>query len=709
MREYTVQEIANICGCTRQAVQKRAKKEGWPFGKRKGRGGGKVYRLADLPKDIQAAIQAHEAKEVLQVSPTPTPISTSAIEGIDEKRRRKATAKADLVALYTSYIYKAPRKQKTKARENFILAYKGGAWPEIYKVLGPRVSWKSIERWKVEIERTRDYLRLADKRGLYKKGATKLTEEQTKIILRCALNPNGPKVSQIYRMARAVLEARGIEADFSEATVRRFLEKFKSMNYHVWVWMREGSKAWNDKCAYYIERDFSLLQVGDILVADGHKLNFETINPFTGKPCRMTLVLWFDMASSFPLGWEIWPTENIATIASSLRRAIIRLGKLPRLVYLDNGKAFRAKIFNNVQDLSQAGFAGIFKKLGIQAIYAWPYHGQSKTVERFFGTFQEAEAWIPSYVGTAIDSKPPRLNRGEKLHRKIYEKAGFRPLTLEETHKVIAAWFDVYVKRPQRGHLEGKTPLEVFEQGRGPGVDPAQLRELMMAEEVKKINRNGISLLGQKYYHPMLYGRRHKVYIRYDLQDRSSILVYDENWNFLCEAPKTEKVHPAAYYLGDESDQEKLTSLIEFKRQQEKLASSVAREFLESEVLPEHRKIMSDMGMDASNSRPALPAPKPQKPQALSEAEKAELSKFTQKLLEKKAQKPAYERPEFYDEFERYEFLFQLVYRDGIELLPEDADWMSRFEQSETYQRIKKRYEQLKRVYATLKQKQEVI
>ncbi len=50
--------------------------------------------------------------------------------------------------------------------------------------------------------------------------------------------------------------------------------------------MRDGEKALADKVEPYLKRDASLLEVGDVLVADGHRLNFQVINPFTGKTTR---------------------------------------------------------------------------------------------------------------------------------------------------------------------------------------------------------------------------------------------------------------------------------------------------------------------------------------------------------------------------------------------------------------------------------------
>ena len=53
-------------------------------------------------------------------------------------------------------------------------------------------------------------------------------------------------------------------------------------------------KAYQDNYGAYISRDANLLEVGQCLVADGKTLNFNILHPDTGRPCRMTLILFFD-------------------------------------------------------------------------------------------------------------------------------------------------------------------------------------------------------------------------------------------------------------------------------------------------------------------------------------------------------------------------------------------------------------------------------
>ena len=605
----TTKEIAVILSISARAVRKQAEKGKWQTQESANQ---KSFIISCLPEDIKIAITSHQQKQqalVPVLRPTtytpalPDPGSRSLPSGA---RLDKGMAKADLLRLYAQTLEKVGHGRKVHARKEFMRAYNSGiAYPKIFELVG-KVSWKTIEGWKRTLKNTGETFELCDRRGFCKRGQRILTDQQKDILLKCALHPNKPLISEAIRMAWSIMHTKGIPNGNSASTYRRWLQEWVSVNNHIWTFSRKGAKAWNDNCAMYIERDYNLINVGDIVVADGHVLNFEILNPWTGKPKRMTLIVWLDMKSSFPLGWEIMPTENTQAISAALRRAIIALGKYPQVAYLDNGKAFKSKFFNNVE-FDEAGFEGLYKRLGMKTIFAWPYHGQSKTVERFFGTFAELERWAPTYSGTSIENKPPRMMRGEKRHRQLYNKVvgDNNCLTMEQGHRAIAAWFDQYAQRPQRGHLEGRAPADVFLEEKGPGVDKAELTYLMMTRTCRAIRQNGINLPicknrinqpGTNYYHPALYGRRHMAIVKYDLQDPSVIYVFDQHNEFICKATPIEKDHPAAYILGTEKDQEKLVKHIELKKHQEKEAASVTMEILETEVLPANRRQMEEIG-----------------------------------------------------------------------------------------------------------------
>lgn len=685
--QYTVKDIARAADISERAAHARAAKESWPFVEESCRGGKRrLYLSASLPADVQDAITAYEGANL--------PAVVDVESNLTEDQRRKALAKADLVRLYTEALAKAPRKGQ--AGKEFIAAYRGGVWPKIKEILGDKVSVQSVERWKTAMRRTGSALALADTRGGVRMEPV-VTERHAQILLALARHPNKPNLAETCRMAREAFKPAGLP-DCADITLYRYLKKWATLNYGEWVYSREGAKAWNDKCCPSIFRDYDKLNVGDILVGDGHVLNFEILDPETGRGARMELVLWYDMKSNYPVGWEILPTENTFAIASALRRTCLRLGKFPRYAYLDNGRAFKGKFFVDV-NLEETGLGGMFQALGVEAMFAWPYHGQSKTIERFFKTFVELEHWVPPYIGTSIENKPARLHRNEKLHKKLYEAAGGRPLTIPEAHAAIAIWFDAYAERPQRGHLNGHTPKEVFEAGRGPGLSDAELvklRQCMLHKTVRTIDKNGLSLFGEHYYHPFLHQLRHPVLVRYDHQDRQSVLVYDQSGkNLICEATPKRRVHPAARQMGTEEDRAILAEEIGLKKALESQVTANAREFLDTVVLPETQRRMQ-LVAERKAEVPALPEPKAPNVKSIEAAKAASRAKIEAA--------PAYVPPAqmatIVNELDRYEYLFNLAVRDGLALREADADWMARYEQTEEYAACARgRFEGLRLVY----------
>ena len=714
---YSSQEIADLLGMTRQGVDYRAIQEGWHKQKRKGRGGGRVWTASTFPVGMQLAIRTEEERRILTTE-NALMSPESAIENamskavekaiLDDKRRYKALAKADLLGLYLDWQRK--HGATVKSKDEFILAYRGGAWPKLLKEFGERVSWKSLERWKLQQAKGNIYS-LTDKRGIAHKGRTTLSEQHRIIILGQILNPNAPKVGECVDRIKGRCKAEGLHEP-SEATIRRFVKTYMSECFDEYVLWREGEKAWNDKCAISLLRDWNLVEVGDIVIADGHTLNFETIDPDNAnKTKRMTLLLFYDGASNHPLGWEIMSTENVACISSAFRRTCILLGKYPKVVYLDNGRAFRAKFFKGTADFREAGFLGLYKDLGCEVIHAWPYHGQSKPVERFFGTMHEMEVFVPSYTGNSIAAKPPRMKRGEKLHRKLYETLGGRPLTLEETHNEIARWFCEYVQRPQyRTHLAGRTPAEVFNAGRGEGVDPRRLTLLMMQKEIKTINKDGISHWGKLFWHEALSTRRHKVLIRFDWQlSPYNVLVYDLDGNFICEARDRDYykiasgLHPAARVLGTPEQVRDLSEAIELKKGQEKLAGANLRVMLDAVVLPEMEQRTKALTVEPVKSAKIITyTPKAASQEEIDAVEAAKAKAcvdFDTNLPSENDYTPS-AMMHFPDEIQRYDYLFKLVHEKGVTLIPQDEIWKDSFEQTPKFQRnLKRRYDQFLQLY----------
>lgn len=204
---YTTQDLVPLLKVSRQAIEKRIAREKWQARER-ARCGSREWLVSSMPEETRVAIRAAEEKQALALCPAPAPIpalspsTTTAI--MDDKRRYKALARADLVCQYLTW---QRRHGATKVQKGeFIIAYKAGAWPKLLEEVGP-VSWQTLERWKLEQERAGSVLALADRRGVTHKGKTMLTEEHKRVILGHVLNPNGAKVSQCVREVQKKFQA----------------------------------------------------------------------------------------------------------------------------------------------------------------------------------------------------------------------------------------------------------------------------------------------------------------------------------------------------------------------------------------------------------------------------------------------------------------------------------------------------------------------
>ena len=311
-------------------------------------------------------------------------------------------------------------------------------------------------------------------------------------------------------------------------------------NPAIWTQARHGSKAVAEDIVKTIHRDNNLLNVGDVWVADGHTLAFDIINPKTGKAQRMTMIMVMDWASRYPVGASLAFTEDSQHIQLAFRNGFLNWGAVPKYVYLDNGKAFRSKLFNEKwqeHDLS-SDLAGIFPRLGIQVAFAESYNAKAKIIERFFKTFQEQfERFIGTFRGASIADKPATLMRNEKWARKMYEST---PPTIEEAMQMIGFYVRyIYGENPHSG-LGGRKPFEVFSNAAIPDerkIETNRLNFLMMSAVRKTLRNNGIVLNKLQYWDTALMDHIGKeVVIRYDLADLRWIAVYDLQDNFLCQA-----------------------------------------------------------------------------------------------------------------------------------------------------------------------------
>ena len=467
---------------------------------------------------------------------TQTFMEVGTLPQVSPKSLRVANLRFALIQAFNEEIAKNGRS-KTEVLTWFIEGYNSGIiLPKVGEEL-KHISRSTLYNW----------LQLCDRGGIEAlapqyRGATAapIAEAEKKFLLTRLLDQNKHTIGDTINKCKFLL---GESSPSHPSKLRRFVNDFRSNNYDLWTLEREGEKALNDKCVPYAEREWRDLAVGEAVVADGHKLNFQVINPFTGKPCRAMMVLFWDWKSAFPLGWEVMLTESIQCVVAALRNAVITLGKFPKHALVDNGKAFRANIFRKQFRFQETEIPGIFEKLAIIPHYAMPYNAQSKPVERFFRTFNDwFERELPSYTGASIPDKPAHMNRNEKRAKELH--AEWVP-TIPEAMELIFRWREYYASQPSRAR-DGQRPRDLFEAEKGPGVDPFALHFLMMTCKARMVHRNGITFNGWHWYHESLYGLKDTVLMFYSYYDLSQVYIFTMENEFLCVARPVEKLMPFA-------------------------------------------------------------------------------------------------------------------------------------------------------------------
>lgn len=695
---YSTKELVSILGMVKSNVLARAAREGWQSRPRPGRGGGKEWLVSSMPEATRIQI----AKAVAESS-VPAPITSSDVV-IPDWANAIGLARFRLVMEWRGYCAKS-KQTKAEASATFELSYRTGhLLPKVYEQLG-EVAVKTIYRWdKALRENGDDYQALCDKRGAWTKGGPKglgqIGEEAEELLLGAWLHQNQPSMMMAYNAAAAILAKRGAPIP-TYSSARRFFQRYDAANHDIVVLKREGEKALRDTVGPYLARDDKILRVGDILFSDGHKLNFDAINPLTGKPARLTLIVWFDWRSRMPLGWEIMPEEDTRAIASALHMAIRNLGGYPRAVYIDNGKAYCAEYFGKDADLGEMD--GLYARLGIYVHHSKPYAAQTKIIERFWGTFNEQCArYMPSYRGINVDDKPAYLKRAETYHKAHH--SDYVP-TIQEVAQIFSAFVGWYAKRPHRG-IDGLTPGSIFQTGKGPGVDTASLERHFLLRRKVSPKRTGFTISGIRFESEALYGLNCDVMAMYSWADLSEVGLYDIRTNRKIGVAKpVEALNPLAAVFGDELDMQKVSEANKRQKALRGKTMELVREMdgknadaLES--LPWMRPATERR--QPIQMRPRQPEALPQAPE-LSEAEKAELAAIAEQYRQAEAAQPAYTLPEFFaSELDKYAYLFEISVINGTPLKQEDAEFMTRYEASEEYRTTTgRRFEQLRSLYSS--------
>lgn len=564
--------IASVTDVSERRARQRAQHENWPTLKVVGRGGQAGHMIPSLlPDDVRQAVARKEAEEqglmlAREVLPAVQPEGENLIP---ERSKEIGKAKYLLVHAYRRAKAASPWGRKIETEEAFVLAYNAQQLlPNVYKVVG-EIALKTVRALDKKLKESGDdYAALCDGRGGWKKhGTTKyrgrdLSIQAQQIFIGCYLASGNDSVTIIscINATRLTLNDRELYADYSASTFRRYMKDFRERHSHIICLARQGFKAYQDKYAPFLSRDFSQLEPGDVWVADGKTLDFMVKHPVHGRPVRMVLIVFTDAASRAVMGWQLMPTANTLSVAAAFMNGCMAFGKPPKCVYLDNGSEFKNKFFLGDDNFDNC--KGLYSRLGVAVHFAKPYNAKAKPVERFFGTMgTQLENKVPSYIGNAIDMKPAHLMRNEKIHKQLHEARtqGWVP-NIREAAEII----DRYVYQfnttahsslcAEYSYLKDLAPWDLVEPYRSPLSQDTmnKLREDFMLRAYPVPDRCRVKVNGLQYEGECLHGleRHKKIEARYELSDYERVYCYLRDGRYLGEATVVIKVHPMISEFG---------------------------------------------------------------------------------------------------------------------------------------------------------------
>ena len=492
-------KAAELVGVDRSVMQKRVKTENPKLTYRYvcgcgGRGQRIEILLSSLPEDAIARYYHCE----------PVRNEVKEMEGFSKRQKDKANNKAWVLDLYQ-------HRGRGVTIEEFLEQYN--------REHGESITKANIFQWQKKFKQG-GTAALVDHRGEYKRGTTTIPDEAWDYFYSLYMTQQKRGVQICYDYTKK--EYPDIPS------VHAFRRRVKTIPEYALIRYREGEHAFRDMLPS-MDRDKKDIASNDVWFSDHHHIDVFTRNEERSKPCRMWLTVFFDARSNKVISYICRNADpDAAVIKQTMKKGMEEHG-VPNELYFDNGKDYRSKAFRQDFELS------LVHQIGIENIYATPYHGQAKTVERFFKTFTERFCkMLPTYTGK--DAK----NRPEMMQVSDEDIMAIAP-SIEEFLVCLDNYMEDYNHTPSRGKdLDGKSPDEVYYQNLSVKkmiTDKKALDLLCGTFDMRTVGKNGIRFKNRYYWNEgLLPYLNKKVVINYTSDNMDLLYVFDEDRRAICTA-----------------------------------------------------------------------------------------------------------------------------------------------------------------------------
>ena len=542
MQGFTANKIAEVLGVSKQAIMKRAKKEGWPHENGKNRA--KRFLIEGLPGDIRArVIQRKESPYIKgMVLPTRGDLDLgqarallAKFDGAPVWSRRKAEARGEVVEAFARFSedrgqrtevrgQRSEVKSLTEMKAAFINRYNIGnnhlgISPEVYGVI-TSISRASLDLWRSK-KKVFGLAGLLDAatRG---KPAGKITPEMADYIIGIKRAKIHTRPVRIYEYLKNKFGGPGVDLPH-DATVRRFVTRWEKDNGSLVAFLKNPDKWRSDyqaafgdaseKAEYFLHMIEFDNTPADVMCTDGRYTITGAIDIFTRKARAMVV-----------------PTSKSVAVAGLMRRIILDWGLFDVMI-TDNGKDYASK---HIEAACGA--------LSIEPHFTAPFTPEAKPhIERFFRSmsmslFEELSGYIGHSVADRkdIESQKSFASRMFKKDQVIEVR-----MTAEELQAVLDTWTDKIYHQRKHSTL-GMTPEQKAGESRQPVkkiLDERVLDILLAPVGRPTVSKKGLKYQNGRYVAPELADFvKQKVQIRRDLSDAGTLYVFDSDSKFICIA-----------------------------------------------------------------------------------------------------------------------------------------------------------------------------
>jgi putative transposase len=516
----------------REGWAQRQDDDGRPMArKRSGQGGGVEYHLALLPEAAQARLMGPVCPGVVERPDRES--SWMRWERLPASMKAVAQHRLEIIQEVEGFMRRGLGKESALATVTSHAARVARAQGE-----QPPFSGSSLRNWFARIAGVDTADRLVYLAPDYAGRTSKvdLTPEAFDSFAGDYLRNSLPSYESCYRRLIRCATEKGWTVPSAKTLQRRLDAQIPPM---VQLYLRKGENALAHAFPH-LERSRAGIGALQIINLDGHTWDNRVEWP-DGTISRPLSVAVQDIASGKVLALRFDETLNQHLVRLALAD-VFRDHGIPEVALMDNGRENAAASISGGQPtrwrwkVREEEPAGVLKMLGINAIWAKPYWGQSKPIERMFrdwaGDIAKHPAFEGSYTGPNTSSKPANY--------------GSRAIPIAEFEARVREELVHYNAQLGRtgSHMGGRSFDQVYaalvERKPPRQATAEQLRLCLMQSQPVSMDprTRAVRIADHRFCSPALQAvKPQRVVVRFDPENlRAAVHVYTIDGRFLAEA-----------------------------------------------------------------------------------------------------------------------------------------------------------------------------